>query len=1741
MDNNTEPFEDGQHFAFDTSKEKSSSSRRHSLAALKDIVTGKKDWWEKKASKTGAVGKGSKVASMVMPNLAHNKGGLLFSLQTNDQNNGTSQQDSDPRPRTPVSMSLPQLQTLTLDPPQISPQNTDRSPGSRALGRILSKLTGRSPKSANTSPSGLCGSASRAQQLPMSDVDVFGSPTPSIEDSVGRADDTEHSKFDQSSSVQGTSEEVLTFSPIEKKLNQKSDESTLLPLNTITSLQLQRAFAEKFPATEEASFHDAEDCFEVHLPANDAREPGIETSARSITDSESVASFKTQPPLVQDLQLLNPSCWEKIEGEPDEQKRENRPGFAEVEVDDKQQHELMDAGDLNTTSYHKGSACDEEQDDQDESMDAGDATLQICEALVQLASSAPPVSQCPLIVLEMPPQDPASPHPLNSTCCQEEETLHAASEVDEIIHSTSHMEVTLLANSHVVETLYAASDVEETLHAASHVEETFYAASHVEETFYAASHVEETFYAASHVEETLHAASPMLMSPMMLDNDCPPTAILMPCDDTPDQADTQVIDMRSQPRTNVADMSPVRQIDSSFSATAIELQYSACYGHMTEGHSEVDHLCPQGSDYNAVSDLINESVVPVTPLRTPSEPVEVQGSQPHLSADLERISELSRPEEPVMEQFPRVEESGHHHPIPPGEEESFAMDIDDLEVSGIVPLPNEPAILLPLVEGYVPASETVVAESVCALELSLVPDHVMENDLHASVQSDVAGAVAAAIALPQVEQMPVPEIEPQHELPPALKDLSFTSSDQSQKQQPFVDRNAMAAAAEEQQPFVDRNTMAAAAEEQQPFVDRNAKAAAAAEEQQQQLQQSHHLGPLLEQAQEIMHAEDEGMEVDPVEFSDSAFSGGVQEALDAGVEAWPYAPMQCKDPEVEESEEVHALAEEEGAPTMEALEAWLKGGSVMPTAAAAAAGSPASSHHAAAAVSLKSVLLPASPIPFTNLHLAPASPSPSLMLSMQQEEEGSPLFQPMDMSEEGGMSTTTEVHGFTFSNCLLEHEFPPLETTPSPVASQTNSPRVTIQVCPHFNACIRQSFIGQDSLSLDRLSLDDIAPFSRKKQQQQPVLSTLLEDPDSAILVSGAASPEEAAGNQAPQQQQQPYAFSPLPGPFAPPAARAPAASVTPGGAINGRAIAAKAAAASALKSASSSHTPATGAGAARGRFGGPSPVPTSMGSKLSSALHRDPAGTPLSQQVTKKVVGGAIKRTTPLAATPKAPAAVPANHSSQGTTPSPPLSGRTYGLNPWKPVLPSSRIATKLATPAAADNAVIPQEHPSPHHVGNLALGLSPVASARASPLSSAEKAALAAQNQSTSHVAAAVATTPTPPAATAASMAARLAALMPSSWATPLAQMAALPVEAALRIPLGDASPFGLEDWSNENSNIAEEARKLFSTLAVGEGGQKGKGLRTPVNVMASHLGNLMGSHVGIVPLPSPNSVQVLEMQVQMMLQKLADAEGQQAALEKENEGLRDQLRTMEFQSVMPSEGVDDMERQARQCAEEQLALMAQQLQAAEEVVGRLKKEASESNQQSAAMQWKLEEERVAYSVEVETLKFKLNEVTQERDASFAEAQSLAAQLSSKAKECDTFQSTLLSEQRRLEELQQVARAKDAECSLLQRMNADTSAKLQKALENLTTVQVSQRRQAAESESKTAALGSALSRIQHDRDNVSQELSAATLRLKEAESQMLKMREQLAASGKENKELLGICNELLSQVEKGTKDASK
>eukprot|EP00955_Chlamydomonas_euryale_P021283 225101-Chlamydomonas_euryale.AAC.13 len=169
-------------------------------------------------------------------------------------------------------------------------------------------------------------------------------------------------------------------------------------------------------------------------------------------------------------------------------------------------------------------------------------------------------------------------------------------------------------------------------------------------------------------------------------------------------------------------------------------------------------------------------------------------------------------------------------------------------------------------------------------------------------------------------------------------------------------------------------------------------------------------------------------------------------------------------------------------------------------------------------------------------------------------------------------------------------------------------------------------------------------------------------------------------------------------------------------------------------------------------------------------------------------------------------------------------------------------------------------------------------------------------------------------------------------------------------------------------------------------------------------------------------------------------------------------------------------------------------------------------------------------------------------ERDAASAHAESCEAQLSSKCRECDAFQAALLSEQRRVDELQQVRllvmwcptwswrwtlKNREAEVASLVQAKTESGAKLQKALESLTASQVSQRRQAAETEGKISTLTTTMARMRKDRDAIGEEAAAAVARGKEAIATVEKLKAELKATTAEKEELLSMCNQLLSQVE--------
>lgn len=404
----------------------------------------------------------------------------------------------------------------------------------------------------------------------------------------------------------------------------------------------------------------------------------------------------------------------------------------------------------------------------------------------------------------------------------------------------------------------------------------------------------------------------------------------------------------------------------------------------------------------------------------------------------------------------------------------------------------------------------------------------------------------------------------------------------------------------------------------------------------------------------------------------------------------------------------------------------------------------------------------------------------------------------------------------------------------------------------------------------------------------------------------------------------------------------------------------------------------------------------------------------------------------------------------------------------------------------------------------------------------------------------------------------------------------------------PRNEASPLGGPGWgslsinmsSDDTSSITDEARRLFGSLlasvapadkgaaahqtpggegfsfntpylSAGEGGAAATsmvpfggfgGSRSSSQGRLSSTPLPSSSQNNAMPLPSPGAHQMMEMQVNMMIQRLADAESLQQHLEKENEGLRDQLSTLQFihEGLGGSDkGAEEMERSARQCAEEQLALVTRKLQVAEDDLLRKRKETEELRSLVQKNSRAHEEANVAHAREIEELKVRLGEECQKSQTAAIQVEALTSQLRQCSVEIEGLRSAVASEQAKVGDLRGTLAAKEEACTLAQRSSSEAGAKLQKALEGLTNAQVAQRRQAVEIqglEAKASSAALALSQVQGERDALAQEV--ALLKAREGrdvgQEEVARMKAQLAAAAAENKELLGICNQLLAQVEK-------
>eukprot|EP00798_Chlamydomonas_sp_ICE-L_P020972 gene20972-27828_t len=729
-----------------------------------------------------------------------------------------------------------------------------------------------------------------------------------------------------------------------------------------------------------------------------------------------------------------------------------------------------------------------------------------------------------------------------------------------------------------------------------------------------------------------------------------------------------------------------------------------------------------------------------------------------------------------------------------------------------------------------------------------------------------------------------------------------------------------------------------------------------------------------------------------------------------------------------------------------------------------------------------------------------------------------------------------ENEGFAFGG----GELPMLNSTPSPVKGRNvqGTALVARDSIPLF---VRDSYAPNETL--ERQSLTDIVPFSKRRLQQSQLqpMSPLVEDTSEPMQVSPV--PMKASTNRV---------ASPVPKPQSPlPRSHTPAASGSSGGAGAGTSppIPQHAAALHQAKPHSGGGAPDTH----DQKYTTPgvnkqAAAPTS--SLKGSATSARPAKATPGPVARKTGSGGGAAQATPnrnrgtmssrTAGTFKS-SAPPKSTPGGSTFAAPPAFGSPALLleptNPSKAFSPFPSQVKQAPNSQLTPQLLAKQKTPGggPAVARSLALG------AKAPPPGTPEV------RQPGNGLAAST----LPAALDTPGSVQGVMPYAPASWSTPMARMAALPMEAALHAPLLDSSPFTMDgdDWGGETMCFAEEAKKLMDALA-GELDNQASMLTLCLPhaermLTCPHaylmLDALEGSSA--TPMPpvamsqltpgnkvavSPSSVQMMEMQIQMLVTRLAAAEEKFSASEKTVEQLRDQIHTMQFEKSMTmNEGDSDLEREARLCAEELLAVAKVQNSALESEVRSQSRALAESHSAVSA----LTQEKAAWAKEKKDLETALYKAKAEADSMAAHADSLEARLMTKEGNCADLSTQISAQERQSIELKKALAAKEAECSAAQKSGAAANVQLQKALESWTATQVQNSKQNTEEAHKLAVTAATLTRVQCERDSLSKRLAELST---QADGQTTQLKEKLAASKKENGELLAMCHQLLEQVER-------
>ncbi|GFH11309.1 major antigen [Haematococcus lacustris] len=391
-----------------------------------------------------------------------------------------------------------------------------------------------------------------------------------------------------------------------------------------------------------------------------------------------------------------------------------------------------------------------------------------------------------------------------------------------------------------------------------------------------------------------------------------------------------------------------------------------------------------------------------------------------------------------------------------------------------------------------------------------------------------------------------------------------------------------------------------------------------------------------------------------------------------------------------------------------------------------------------------------------------------------------------------------------------------------------------------------------------------------------------------------------------------------------------------------------------------------------------------------------------------------------------------------------------------------------------------------------------------------------------------------------------------MPASWNTPLAQMQALPMDFALHAPLVDASPF---DEGLNTEYITHEAKRLMDNLADSQVNDVKRVLHPPTPGAAADFSFATGfgsaantttspplrglrpdmcspsvpaspSFPGSrQPTPSAMDTPTTDLLGLSMSGSLTQNAGMAAVpaaagssctgsslLEMQNSAMLNMLSSEE-----------DMERQARQAAEEQLQVAHTQMAVLQDSVRTMQASNTELQQQLAASQ----EQSTSLAAQLASTRDEVAAARAQHASALAQVEPLQAQLRSVMVERDNLKNSCV-------ELVGKVSAAEKDTARLRQARNEAQSSLKQSTDQLVAEQLHRRQQEVDMAKQAAekiSLQTSLSKLTQEREMMRKEVSELQTTLASCQKQHVA---DVTKLKQENAELMKMAEELMGALEK-------